>query len=193
MSNSLLLLSATHLPASSATCYSNSLLWNLPWTLFGFASSLARSLVFDSLCSEQQLDAGHGKKAILITVPPPLLKSFHKIQPRLVRELEKKFSDRHVLFAASRRIMGKPSKGSRQKQQRPRSRTLTSVHEKLLEDLVYPTEIVGKRTKVRVDGSKVTKVWVPRGRAGRGHGTERQTALSVSPPSFPPFLVRSLS
>ncbi|KAI9004977.1 ribosomal protein S7e [Hyaloraphidium curvatum] len=114
------------------------------------------------ITAAKELDVGHGKKAILIYVPPPLLKSFHKIQPRLVRELEKKFSERHVLFAAQRRILGKPGKGTRSKQKRPRSRTLTSVHEKLLEDLVYPTEIVGKRTKVRTDGSKVTKVFLDR-------------------------------
>jgi len=76
----------------------------------------------------------------------------------LVRELEKKFSDRHVLIVAQRRIMRKPTRRARVKQARPRSRTLTSVHEKLLEDLVYPTEIVGKRTRVRIDGSKLIKV-----------------------------------
>lgn len=32
------------------------------------------------------------RKAILIHVPYRLLKAFHKIQQRLVRELEKKFS-----------------------------------------------------------------------------------------------------
>lgn len=80
---------------------------------------------------------------------------------RLTRELEKKFSDRHVVFVAQRRILRKPTRSSRVKQKRPRSRTLTNVHEKILEDLVFPTEIVGKRTRVNQDGSKLLKVWVP--------------------------------
>jgi hypothetical protein len=80
---------------------------------------------------------------------------------RLTRELEKKFSDRHVVFVAQRRILRKPTRTSRVKQKRPRSRTLTDVHEKILEDLVFPTEIVGKRTRVNQDGSKLLKVWVP--------------------------------
>ena len=80
---------------------------------------------------------------------------------RLVRELEKKFSGKHVVLIGSRRIMRKPSAGQRQpKQKRPRSRTLTSVHEAILEDLVYPTEIVGKHTRYRLDGSKICKARV---------------------------------
>lgn len=79
----------------------------------------------------------------------------------MTRELEKKFSDRHVVFVAQRRMLRKPTRTSRVKQKRPRSRTLTSVHEKILEDLVFPTEIVGKRTRIAVDGAKTLKVYVP--------------------------------
>ncbi|KAF9427424.1 40S ribosomal protein, partial [Entomortierella beljakovae] len=106
------------------------------------------------------VETGNGKKAIVVFVPVPQLKAFHKIQQRLTRELEKKFSDRHVVFVAQRRIMAKPTRNSRAKQQRPRSRTLTSVHEKLLEDLVYPTEITGKRTRVQTDQRRIIKVFL---------------------------------
>ncbi|PLW06725.1 hypothetical protein PCASD_23345, partial [Puccinia coronata f. sp. avenae] len=101
-----------------------------------------------------------GRKAIVIFVPVPQVKAFHKVQGRLTRELEKKFSDRHVVFIGQRRMMRKPTRGTRQKQQRPRSRTLKEVHEKILEDLVYPTEITGKRIRFHTDGSKVMKVFL---------------------------------
>jgi len=41
---------------------------------------------------------------------------------------------------------------------RPRSRTLTTVHDGILEDVVYPAEIVGKRVRYHLDGAKVMKV-----------------------------------
>ncbi|XP_033730438.1 40S ribosomal protein S7-like [Pecten maximus] len=41
-----------------------------------------------------------GKKAIIIFVPVPQLRQYQKIQTRLVRELEKKFSGKHVVFIA---------------------------------------------------------------------------------------------
>jgi small subunit ribosomal protein S7e len=141
------------------------------------------------ISAAREVDVRGGKKAIVVFVPVPQLKAFHKVQARyvlswsrqlgigtagnsyrisflqinlrLTRELEKKFSDRHVVFVAQRRILRKPTRTSRVKQKRPRSRTLTDVHEKILEDLVFPTEIVGKRTRVNQDGSKLLKVWVP--------------------------------
>merc|ERR1712193_256756 len=45
-----------------------------------------------------------------------------------------------------------------QKQKRPFSRTLTSVHDSILDDLCYPAEIVGKRTRVRLDSSRLLKI-----------------------------------
>merc|ERR1712098_35994 len=45
------------------------------------------------------------------------------------RELEKKFSGKHVVFIAQRRILPKPTrKANKLKQKRPRSRTLLAVH-----------------------------------------------------------------
>merc|ERR1712008_28066 len=100
-----------------------------------------------------------GKKAIVIFVPVPQLKQFQKIQTRLVRELEKKFSGKHVVFIAQRRILPKPTrKANKLKQKRPRSRTLQAVHNSILDDLVYPAEIVGKRIRIRLDGSRLFKV-----------------------------------
>lgn len=59
---------------------------------------------------------------------------------------------------ATRRIVRPPKKGSAV--QRPRTRTLTAVHDAMLEDVVHPAEIVGKRVRYRIDGSKITKVRV---------------------------------
>jgi len=91
-------------------------------------------------------------------VPFRLKKAFNVIQQRLVRELEKKFSGKDVVIVANRRILPKPANAA--KNRRPHSRTLTAVHDAILEDLVYPTEIVGKRLRFRVDGSKLLKVFL---------------------------------
>merc|ERR1712096_276015 len=94
-----------------------------------------------------------------IFCPVPQLKAFQKIQTRLVRELEKKFSGKHVCFIAQRRILAKPTrKANKLKQKRPRSRTLVAVHEEILNDMVYPAEIVGKRIRIRLDGSRLFKI-----------------------------------
>ena len=98
------------------------------------------------------------RTAVVIHVPYRYLKAFHKIQQRLVRELEKKFSNKDVVFVGNRRI--RPVPRANFARARPRSRTLTAVHASLLEDLVYPTEIVGKRQRYRLDGSKLLKVYL---------------------------------
>lgn len=69
-----------------------------------------RPLQFKSV---KEIEVSGNKKAIVILVPVPLLSSYHKVQIRLTRELEKKFPDQHVVFLAERRILPKPARGSR--------------------------------------------------------------------------------
>ena len=116
-----------------------------------------------TITSAKEVEVSGGRKAVVIFVPYRLAKSFHKIQKPLIGELEKKFTGKHVVIIAQRRILRKPGKNNHIKaQKRPRSRTLTAVHEAILDDLVYPTEIVGKRLRYRLDGSRQLKVYLDR-------------------------------
>lgn len=105
------------------------------------------------------IEVDGGRKAIIMFVPFRLLAKFHKIQKSLVEELEKKFSHHHVVIIAQRTMLKKTFNRNRKfNGVRPRSRTLKTVQEAILEDLVYPTEIVGKRTRFFTDGSKLIRI-----------------------------------
>jgi len=111
------------------------------------------------ICAAREVDIGEGKRAVVLFVPYPQHKDFRRIQVSLVGELEKKLSGRHVFIVAQRRVIPKPSKTNKIKQQRrPRSRTLTAVHDAILDDVVFPSEVTGRRIRIRVDGSRIQKV-----------------------------------
>merc|ERR1712065_33295 len=113
------------------------------------------------ICAAKEVDVNSNKKAIIVFVPVPQLPLYHKMikERSLIEELEKKFGGKQIVIIAERRIIRKESRNRRQlKQKRPRSRTLTAVHEAILEDLVYPNEITGKRIRFRHDGSRLLKV-----------------------------------
>merc|ERR1719298_64695 len=103
------------------------------------------------------MEIPHGKQAVIVFAPFRVWKNVKKIQGRLIRELEKKLPKRHVVFVAQRTILDKNFRRKGYKI-RPRTRTLTAVHDSILEDVVGPTEIVGKRTRIGLDGSKRLKV-----------------------------------
>jgi len=108
-----------------------------------------------------EMDVGNNKKAVVIIIPYRQRKLYYRSQffLRLIRELEKKFSGKHVVIITKRRMYDKPSHHAHKKRQkRPRSRTLTAVHEALLEDIVFPVDITGKRMRYRLDGSHLMKV-----------------------------------
>ena len=132
-------------------------LYNLSMSATEIKASLSKLYITGA----KEVSMASGKKAIVIYVPYKLLPQFHKIQQKVVRELEKKFSGQHVMIVAQRTILGLSyNRKTQSKAPRPRSRTLTKVHDAILEDLVYPTEIVGKRTRCKVDGSKTLKVYL---------------------------------
>merc|ERR1712058_200434 len=142
-------------------------------------SDLKASLRALHITAAKEVECSGGKKAIVIFVPVPQLKAFQKIQTRLVRELEKKFSGKHVVFIAQRRILPKPTrKVNKQKQKRPISRTLQAVHNAILDDLVYPAEIVGKRIRFRLDGTRLFKVHLDKNQQTNiEHKTETYSAV----------------
>lgn len=124
-------------------------------------SDLKSSLRDLYITAAKEVDCSGGRKAIILYVPYKLHKSFQKIQTRLVRELEKKFSGKQVLIIAQRTILGKSfARSHKTKGVRPRSRTLTAVQDAILDDIVYPTEIEGKRTRCKVDGKRILKVYL---------------------------------
>jgi small subunit ribosomal protein S7e len=100
------------------------------------------------------------KNARVIIVPYIFRQRFQKIQSRLTRELSKKFGGIDVIFIAERAILPRSYVRRKGNQKRPRSRTLTAVHEAILNDITHPTQIVGKRTKISVDGRRVMKVYL---------------------------------
>ena len=107
-----------------------------------------------NVVAAKETEVGGGWKAIIIFVPVRQLKSFLKIQVQLLHKLEK-FRGKHIIFIAQRRILLNPTQKSctKNKQKHPRSLTLTAMHDTILENLVFPSEIVGKRIPMKLDGS----------------------------------------
>jgi small subunit ribosomal protein S7e len=111
------------------------------------------------ITSAKEVETPSKKQALIVFVPYVKLQAFHKIQHLLIMNLEKKFSGKHIVLIGERRILPRQLRTNTKKQQkRPYSRTLTAVHNAILEDICFPTEIVGKRVRVLLDGSRLIKV-----------------------------------
>merc|ERR1712000_159695 len=104
------------------------------------SEKLAQYLREVEICSAKEIDVGGGRRAILVFVPVPQMPQYQKMikERSLIEELEKKFSSKQVIIIAERRIIRKETRNKPQlKQKRPYSRTLTAVHDAILEDLVF--------------------------------------------------------
>jgi len=98
------------------------------------------------------------RRVLVVFVPVPLAKIVAKSHKKVVPELEKRLKAT-VLIVLKRTISSKWIKANRT-QKRPRNRTLTSVYDAILEDLVLPANIIAKRTRYRLDGTRFTKVFL---------------------------------
>ena len=70
------------------------------------------------------------------------------------------FQGATVLIIANRTLVsaGAWQRGAGTTGVRPRSRTLQHVQSAMLDDICYPSEITGKRLRVKADGSRLLKV-----------------------------------
>jgi small subunit ribosomal protein S7e len=111
------------------------------------------------LVAAKQVAVAKGRKAIVLFIPFRQQKRFGKIQKRLIAELEKKFTATHVVVAIQRTIMSE-NMARWTNQKRAHSRTLTAVYDAILNDIVAPTTIVGKRIRFKTDGTQLLKVYL---------------------------------
>ncbi|OMJ84061.1 hypothetical protein SteCoe_14872 [Stentor coeruleus] len=99
---------------------------------------------------------GCSRQAVIIFFHYRSKDTLKKVHNRLQSELAKRFR-KPVVLLLQRTIIPKYFKTKGQ-QKRPYSRTLTKVHEAILDDLVFPIGILGKRIRMKADGRKVFKV-----------------------------------
>ena len=95
---------------------------------------------------EFETDSGSMAKYILVKIPYKSLQFYRKVSSAMIEHLEEKFSTT-VIVVVNRTIDSK-RKITHPSQKRPRSRTLKAVHAATLNDVVVPSSIVGRRTRV---------------------------------------------
>jgi small subunit ribosomal protein S7e len=112
------------------------------------------------IVSARKIQINPNKRAVVVFVPFRQHKKWQKLQDRLVRELEKKFQNEDVLFIAQRKVMKLCHIDPKTNAPRPRNQTISHVQSAILDDIVFPTKIVGKRTRFRVGGKRLLKVYL---------------------------------
>ena len=101
----------------------------------------------------------NGQKVLIVAVPYKQISTCRMVQAQLIPELEKKLDGAQVVIVAKRRAFPKVAEtGRRYRAIRPNGRTLKAVNEALLDDVVFPTAIVGKSIHYDLKGGQTTHV-----------------------------------
>jgi len=99
------------------------------------------------------------KSFVLVTVNESAVKSLQKVHVDLVKRLESTLGKPVIVIPSRKTVDGKKYRKFIGKKV-PRTKTLSYVRENLLEDLLYPGTIVGKRTRYPRGQQKQLKVLV---------------------------------
>jgi len=99
------------------------------------------------------------KTFVLVTVNESAVKSLQKVYVDLVKRLESTLGKPVLVIPSRKTVDGKKYRKFIGKKV-PRTKTLSYVRENLLEDLLYPATIVGKRTRYPRGQQKQLKVLV---------------------------------
>ena len=99
------------------------------------------------------------KTFLLVNVNESSVKSLQKVHVDLVKRLESTLGKPVIVIPSRKTVDGKKYRKFIGKKV-PRTKTLTYVRENLLEDLLYPATIVGKRTRYPRGQQKQLKVLV---------------------------------
>merc|ERR1739845_253818 len=114
------------------------------------------------------------KRVVLIYVPYPSLKSAQKLHYKIVSEIQKR-KNVQAFITAKRTILSKWIKVHKS-QTRPRSRTMTSVFDSILEDLLLPGNITARRIRHKLNGKLVYKICI--NEENRAYLEERADAIA---------------
>lgn len=98
-------------------------------------------------------------KCLLIKVNEGSIKNLHRVHSEVVKRLEEHFST-PVIIVPERKITNGNVYRTFRGKAAPRDRTLSKIYENNLEDVLYPSTIIGLRTRFPKGNSRVFKVQV---------------------------------
>ena len=99
------------------------------------------------------------QKCYLVQISTQNLAGFKKVHSLLTKKLEEHLSNPVIIIPSRKRVNGNEYRSFVSKKV-PRDRTLTSVFDAYLDDILYPATIVGKRIRYPVGKTRTYKVLV---------------------------------
>ena len=106
-----------------------------------------------------EITVADNKKCLLVQVNEAQVKNLQNVHSDIVKKLEEHFNVPVLVVPYRKSINGNLYRKYIGKAT-PRTKTLTAVYDNLLEDLLYPATIVGKRVRFNKGKNKLFKVFV---------------------------------